>query len=129
MSLPPGDQIYKQNADTRQECLHRTYSFALLLYHRSRMLSSKVYPMLSLTWGTLYLVKPQNRLYQRYVFYPIQQITIWSRCPSLLSISFVIVPACAAISSTIISESPSLPIRVATIPTWISGIAVTSTVI
>ena len=39
MSLPPGDQIFKQNADTRQECLHRRYSFALLLYHRSKMLS------------------------------------------------------------------------------------------
>ena len=24
MPVPPGDQIYKQNADTRQECLHRT---------------------------------------------------------------------------------------------------------
>jgi len=33
MSLPPDDQIYKQNADTRQECLHRSYSVALLLYH------------------------------------------------------------------------------------------------
>ena len=42
MSVPPDDQIYKQNADTRQECLHRTYLFALLLYHRSRMLSSKL---------------------------------------------------------------------------------------
>ena len=39
MSVPPGNQIYKQNADTRQECLHRTYSFALLLYHQSKMLS------------------------------------------------------------------------------------------
>lgn len=42
MSVPPGDQIFKQNADTRQECLHRSYSVALLLYHRSRMLSSKL---------------------------------------------------------------------------------------
>ena len=25
MSVPPGDQIYKQNADTRQERLHRNY--------------------------------------------------------------------------------------------------------
>ena len=33
MSVPPGDQIYKQNADTRQECLHQSYSVALLLYH------------------------------------------------------------------------------------------------
>ena len=33
MSVPPGNQIYKQNADTRQECLHRNYSVALLLYH------------------------------------------------------------------------------------------------
>ena len=39
MSVPTGDQIYKQNADTRQECLHRNYSVALLLYHRSKMLS------------------------------------------------------------------------------------------
>ena len=39
MSVPPGDQIFKQNADTRQECLHRSYSVALLLYHRSKMLS------------------------------------------------------------------------------------------
>ena len=39
MSVPPGDQVYKQNADTRQECLHRSYSVALLLYHRSKMLS------------------------------------------------------------------------------------------
>ena len=30
---------YKQNADTRQECLHRSYSVALLLYHQSKMLS------------------------------------------------------------------------------------------
>ena len=39
MSVPPGDQIYKQNADTRQECLHQSYSVVLLLYHRSKMLS------------------------------------------------------------------------------------------
>ena len=39
MSVPPSDQVYKQNADTRQECLHRSYSVALLLYHRSKMLS------------------------------------------------------------------------------------------
>ena len=30
---------YKQNADTRQECLHRSYSVALLLYHWSKTLS------------------------------------------------------------------------------------------
>ena len=39
MSVSPSDQIYKQNADTRQECLHQNYSFALLLYHRSQKLS------------------------------------------------------------------------------------------
>ena len=39
MPVPPSDQIYKQNADTCQECLHRSYSVALLLYHRSKMLS------------------------------------------------------------------------------------------
>ena len=41
MSVPHGDQINKQNADTRQECLHRSYSFSQLLYHWSQILSSK----------------------------------------------------------------------------------------
>ena len=44
MSVPSSDQIYKQNADTRQECLHRSYSVTLLLYHRSKILSIELEP-------------------------------------------------------------------------------------
>ena len=35
-------QIYKQNADTRQERLHRSYFVAQLLYHWSEMLSRQL---------------------------------------------------------------------------------------
>ena len=41
---------YKQNADTRQECLHRSYSFALLLYHRSKKLSIELEPQKWTGW-------------------------------------------------------------------------------